>query len=145
MIMWECTTGCKPFANVEHDGKLICDIINGKRPVITSDTPERFANLMKRCWEFDPKKRPSIAEVYKTFRLWYFINENAEEFDKAEADRLFSIKLKLLGPEFTKKQHSKAVYTSRSLKSLISNASPINSMSKSCNDEGITFNNLKFY
>ena len=27
MIMWELTTGCKPFANVEHDHHLIYSII----------------------------------------------------------------------------------------------------------------------
>ena len=42
MIMWELTTGCKPFANIEHDIKLICKIIDGEHPEITSDTPEMF-------------------------------------------------------------------------------------------------------
>jgi serine/threonine protein kinase len=32
MIMWELTTGCKPFANVEHDIKLIYKILDGERP-----------------------------------------------------------------------------------------------------------------
>ncbi len=36
--MWELTTGCKPFANVEHDHILIYEIIDGKRPEITHDT-----------------------------------------------------------------------------------------------------------
>jgi len=30
MIMWELTTGCKPFANVEHDHILIYEIVDGK-------------------------------------------------------------------------------------------------------------------
>ena len=47
MIMWELTTGCKPFANVEHNTELIYNIIDGKRPEITKDTPECFVNLMK--------------------------------------------------------------------------------------------------
>src|SRR5438034_747166 len=53
MIMWELTTGCKPFANIEHDVNLIYEIIDGKQPEITNDTPECFANLMKRCWNSD--------------------------------------------------------------------------------------------
>ncbi|RIA87940.1 kinase-like domain-containing protein, partial [Glomus cerebriforme] len=59
MIMWELTTGCKPYANVEHDINLIYSIIDGKRPEITEDTPECFAHLMERCWDSDPKLRPS--------------------------------------------------------------------------------------
>ncbi|POG66921.1 kinase-like domain-containing protein, partial [Rhizophagus irregularis DAOM 181602=DAOM 197198] len=49
MIMWELTTGCKPFANIVHDTDLIYKIIDGERPKITDDTPEDFANLMKKC------------------------------------------------------------------------------------------------
>ncbi|PKC04072.1 kinase-like protein, partial [Rhizophagus irregularis] len=47
MIMWELTTGCKPFDNVEHDHTLIYKILDGERPKITEDTPECYANLMK--------------------------------------------------------------------------------------------------
>ncbi|RIA93799.1 kinase-like domain-containing protein, partial [Glomus cerebriforme] len=67
MIMWELTTGCKPFANVEHDIHLILKILDGARPEITEDTPECYSDLMKGCWDPDPKKRPSITEIRKTF------------------------------------------------------------------------------
>ncbi|RIA86315.1 kinase-like domain-containing protein, partial [Glomus cerebriforme] len=63
MIMWELTTGCKPFVNVEHDIYLILKIIDGERPEITEDTPEFYADLMKSCWDPDPEKRPSISEI----------------------------------------------------------------------------------
>jgi hypothetical protein len=33
--MWELTTG----VNIEHDVNLIYEIIDGKRPEITNDTP----------------------------------------------------------------------------------------------------------
>ena len=75
MIMWELTTGCKPFANVAHDLELIFEILDGKRPEITEDTPECFAILMKRCWDPDPKKRPSITEICKTFNDWLFTRD----------------------------------------------------------------------
>ncbi|RGB22316.1 kinase-like domain-containing protein [Rhizophagus diaphanus] len=39
MIMWELTTGCKPFANVKHGIQLIYKILDGERPKITEDTP----------------------------------------------------------------------------------------------------------
>src|SRR2546430_13464852 len=37
MIMWELTTGCKPFANIEHDIHLVYKILNGERPKIRSE------------------------------------------------------------------------------------------------------------
>ncbi|RIA80522.1 kinase-like domain-containing protein [Glomus cerebriforme] len=126
MIMWECTTGCKPFADIEHDHTLIYKILNGERPKITDDTPECFATLIKRCWSPDPMKRPDIAEVYEAFRHWYFMREDAERFMQAEKKRLEIVQSKLLGPEFAEK-HPKTIYTSRSLSSLISKASSINS------------------
>jgi serine/threonine protein kinase len=133
MIMWEFTTGCKPFANVEHNIDLIYNIIDGQRPEITEDTPEFFANLMKKCWDNDPTKRPSISEVLDIFSLW--INsrslelEDLEQFVRAEKKRVELVQLKKIGPESVEKSHPKAIYTSRPLRSLISKSSSINSTS----------------
>jgi serine/threonine protein kinase len=125
MIMWELTTGCKPFANVEHDIKLIYKILDGERPEITEDTPECYANLMKRCWDSDPKKRPLITEIRKTFGKWFFKNKSIEIFKQAEKKRKELINLKKLGPDFSEKPHPSAVYTSRPLRSFISRCSSI--------------------
>ena len=65
MIMWELTTGCKPFVDVEHNVHLVFRILDGKRPEITEDTPKCFANLIKSCWDPDPKKRPSMLKISK--------------------------------------------------------------------------------
>jgi serine/threonine protein kinase len=70
MIMWELTTSCKPFDNVKHDIQLVYKILDGERPKITEDTPECYANLMKSCWDPDPKKRPSIKDICLTFKDW---------------------------------------------------------------------------
>jgi len=129
MIMWEFTTGCKPFANVEHDHLLILKILDGERPVITDDTPECFANLMKSCWDSDPKKRPSIKKVRNTFGSWFYKNKNKDQFIQADIKRMELIGSKKLGPEFAEKFHSKAIYTSRPLSALISKVSSINSSS----------------
>ncbi|POG74446.1 kinase-like domain-containing protein [Rhizophagus irregularis DAOM 181602=DAOM 197198] len=137
MIMWELTTGCKPFANVEHNVSLIYEIIDGKRPEITNDTPEWFANLMKKCWDSNPSKRPTIDKIKLFIRFkvefeeairnqkWSF--ENTIEFERsleeAEKKKLELIQLKKLGPEFSEKPHQRAIYTSRALSSLISKSS----------------------
>src|SRR6185295_13959040 len=63
MIMWEHTKSTKQFYNMPHDHHLIADIRNGMRPKITKDTPESYANLMKRCWDSNPKNRPTIEEI----------------------------------------------------------------------------------
>jgi hypothetical protein len=131
MIMWELTTGCKPFANVEHDVNLIYKIIDGERPKITDDTPEDFANLMKKCWNSDPKKRLSAKKVCENLNLWANMEEDANQFNQAEEIRLELIKSKLLGPEFSEKPHSKAIYTSRPLSFIFSKSSSTNSSTNS--------------
>ena len=128
MIMWECTTGSKPFSNVKHDTGLIYSIIDGKRPEFTNDTPECIINLMKRCWHNDPTERPSITEIREMLGHFYFRNDYTGIFNQAEQKRLELINLKKLGPEFSEKPHSKAIYTSRPLRSLISKSSTTNSM-----------------
>ncbi|PKY25565.1 kinase-like protein [Rhizophagus irregularis] len=142
MIMWELTTGCKPFANVEHNFSLIYEIIDGKRPEITSDTPECFANLMKKCWDSEPSKRPTTDEIKVIFEEWSSIiyktkffeqavkkrlesKLTQEALEQAEKKRLELIQLKKLGPEFSEKPHPNAIYTSRALSSLIFKSSTI--------------------
>ena len=127
--MWELTTGCKPFANVEHDHILIYQMINGKRPEITDDTPECFANVMRSCWNSDPSKRPSIVEICKTFYKWFHRNEDKEQFNLAETRRKELMDSKKLGPKFSEKAHLEAIFTSRPLRSLISKSLSINSFS----------------
>ncbi|GBB90454.1 hypothetical protein RclHR1_01740031 [Rhizophagus clarus] len=79
MIMWELTTGCKPFSDVEHDHNLIYKILDGKRPEITEDTPGCYVDLMKSCWDPDPKQRPSAKMIRNTFDYNYISKE--QEFD----------------------------------------------------------------
>ncbi|CAB4442911.1 unnamed protein product [Rhizophagus irregularis] len=126
MIMWELTTGCKPFYNIVNtsDIKLIYKVIDGKRPVITNDTPECYSNLMKRCWDSDPSKRPSITEIKEVADDWY--KKSGGIFYEAEKKRLELIQLKLLH-EFNEKSHPGAIYTSRPLNCYISQSSFINS------------------
>ncbi len=94
MIMWEFTSGIPPFNNRAHNFQLCLSICKGERPKIIENTPQCYINLMKKCWEMDPLKRPNSSEVCKTIRSWYNIiskklenNSIAMEFWKAEEKR----------------------------------------------------------
>ncbi|GBC49770.2 kinase-like domain-containing protein [Rhizophagus irregularis DAOM 181602=DAOM 197198] len=121
----------KNFINITWNNKLF--ILRGiliglesihKRPKITKDTPECYDDLMKKCWDSNPSKRPTIYEISNS--LLYC--DAIVEFEQAEKKRLELIQLKKLGPEFSEKSHPKAIYTSRALSNLISKASTIGSM-----------------
>ncbi|CAG8789963.1 5187_t:CDS:1, partial [Cetraspora pellucida] len=43
---------------------------NDLRPHIFDNTPQRYANLMKQCWEKDPKKRPTAAKICDILAKW---------------------------------------------------------------------------
>src|SRR2546427_4453642 len=81
MVMWEHTTGKKPFHDRSHNHHLIQDILEGKRPKITEDTPEFYVNLMKKCWDPNPENRPTAEEIHECLRkisLSFGILESAE-------------------------------------------------------------------
>src|SRR3982751_2358896 len=68
MIMWEHTTGKKPFHDRPHDHYLMMDILNGIRPQVTDNTPEFYAELMKKCWDHSPENRPTAREIDNCLR-----------------------------------------------------------------------------
>ena len=107
--MWEITAGRRPFSSTESDVRVAYNVIDGKRPKITDDTPKCFINLMKKCWRTDPKKRPSITEVRKTISLWYNKEECVDQFIQAEKKRNELIKLKKIGPITEKSRSNKIV------------------------------------
>src|SRR5947209_12428214 len=80
MIMWEHTTGKKPFHDRPHNHILILDILKGERPQTTDDTPEFYAELMKRCWDHNPENRPTAEEIYDC--LWEYDYSQIKEKKK---------------------------------------------------------------
>src|SRR5688572_6330601 len=70
MIMWEFTSGIPPFDNKAHDLQLSISICKGKRPEIIKDTPQYYVDLMKRCWDKDPLKRPNVSEIEEIIWNW---------------------------------------------------------------------------
>jgi serine/threonine protein kinase len=82
MLMWEISSGQPPFV-YEHDYDLAIKIINGMRPRIIPGTPLEYKELMEKCWDADPTKRPDIDtlldkinDIYRS----YLQNENVEQW-----------------------------------------------------------------
>ncbi|RIB00067.1 kinase-like domain-containing protein [Gigaspora rosea] len=119
MLMWEFTSGQKPFANQSHNTDLILKILDGHRPIITGDTPECFKKLMVRCWNNNPLDRPNINELYETLIEWK--NSGNAQFEEAESLIKMIIRSSADKTENMEFIHSEAIYTSR----LLSNMLPI--------------------
>ncbi|CAG8822826.1 21454_t:CDS:2, partial [Racocetra persica] len=87
MIMWELTTGCRPFCDRAYDSYLALDICAKMfRPNITKDTPQCWAILMQKCWHSNPLKRPTIDEIYDEVNSAYW-DENKCYIKEAENKR----------------------------------------------------------
>ena len=70
IIMWEMTSGVPVFHNIPHDLNLSLNICRGIRPEIIEGTMPEYVDLMKRCWDNDPEKRPSAEELKWIFLEW---------------------------------------------------------------------------
>src|SRR5947208_10995870 len=122
MIMWEFTTGKKPFYDRPHDHHLILDILKGKRSQITDDTPEFYADLMKRCWDHKPENRPTAKEIYNCLSKYDTHNitkEKQEIINLAEIKRQEIINSdKFISDIKNYKYHPESFYTSHLLNEL---------------------------
>src|SRR6266540_2757120 len=71
MIMWEFTSGIPPFDDKAHNLHLALNICKeDKRPEIVEKTPQCYIDLMKKCWNKDPLKRPDASEIADTINNW---------------------------------------------------------------------------
>src|SRR3954453_10149548 len=82
MIMWEFTSGVTPFYDKAHDLQLCISICRGERPEITENTPQCYINLMKKCWDEDPLKRPTALEVLNIIEKWIKPGKNIEDISE---------------------------------------------------------------
>ncbi len=43
------------------------EVLQGKRPRVPADCPTDFKDMMERCWNEQPAKRPNMEEVVQFF------------------------------------------------------------------------------
>ena len=139
MIMWEYTSGKKPFHDRPHNHHLISDILKGERPQITDDTPEFYAELMKRCWDHNPENRPTAREIWYCFTAYHSspTKEEEEIIKSAEDKRQEIIKSeKFLSDTKDYKHHPESFYTSRPLNESIEQVETSLSSAYCISDDG---------
>ncbi|RIB27271.1 kinase-like domain-containing protein [Gigaspora rosea] len=85
IIMWEISSDDIAFSKYEgNEESLFIEICNGLRPNILKGTATCYAELLKKCWDKDPDKRPSALEIYETIKNWKNNTEILSEFIKSD-------------------------------------------------------------
>lgn len=70
MILWECWTGECPWKEVTIPFQVVMLVgVEKRRPKIPEDCPAQLSSLIQKCWDNDPHRRPSCAEVERRTRL----------------------------------------------------------------------------
>ncbi|XP_043931488.1 mitogen-activated protein kinase kinase kinase 20 isoform X2 [Protopterus annectens] len=66
VVLWEMLTREVPFKGLEGLQVAWLVVEKNERLTIPSSCPTSFAELMRQCWEIDPKKRPSFKQILVT-------------------------------------------------------------------------------
>lgn len=62
MITYMIITKNLPFEEL-NPFEIITKIINGERPQIPPETPDCYRQLIEKCWDHNPKNRPSFEDI----------------------------------------------------------------------------------
>ncbi|XP_028282617.1 receptor-interacting serine/threonine-protein kinase 1 isoform X2 [Parambassis ranga] len=74
IVVWVVVTRAEPYANARSEEQISQCVRNGERPaenLIPYDTPSEIIQLMKRCWDHNPQKRPTFKESNDNFLPFY--------------------------------------------------------------------------
>jgi len=73
IVLHESYTTMEPFSmyNFRQPWHLARHVTNGGRMPIPESCPELLADLIKRCWDADPKLRPPFEECMRTMETVY--------------------------------------------------------------------------
>ncbi|CAB4393313.1 unnamed protein product [Rhizophagus irregularis] len=66
VLLWQISSGHRPFHEDDYGPSLMLSILNGKREKIIDGTPVRYSKLYTECWGDEPNKRPNIQEIIST-------------------------------------------------------------------------------
>lgn len=62
IFLWELLTSGMPYKGLKAPA-IIAGVIEGMRPPIPSDAPPKLVELIHKCWDNDPMKRPAMTRV----------------------------------------------------------------------------------
>ncbi|KAM7122363.1 receptor-interacting serine/threonine-protein kinase 1 isoform 3-T3 [Ciconia maguari] len=77
IVIWAIFANKEPYEHGINEAQICFGIMNGNRPDIeemTDKCPVEIIDLMKQCWEQEPEKRPTFAEISQRYKPFYYQN-----------------------------------------------------------------------
>ncbi|NXV81314.1 RIPK1 kinase, partial [Atlantisia rogersi] len=77
IVIWAIFANKEPYEHGINETQICFGIIHGNRPdieEITVKCPKEIIDLMKQCWEQEPEKRPTFAEISQKYKPFYHQN-----------------------------------------------------------------------
>ncbi|KAF8980527.1 hypothetical protein BGZ46_004068 [Entomortierella lignicola] len=63
VIFWHISSGRIPFESRLRDPMLLRELMNGRREEIVPGTPQEYTDMLVKCWDINPSRRPKIDVV----------------------------------------------------------------------------------
>ena len=63
IVLWEIWTRDFPFGHHRFGNAVATAVERGERPPVPDNCPVTYVNVMKACWDQNPRKRPSFEEI----------------------------------------------------------------------------------
>ena len=76
VLLWELSSGRRPFINEAHNFEFIFKIHGGLREENISGTPPDYFDLYTACWNGNPEERPTIKVVYDKLKNMIILTNN---------------------------------------------------------------------
>ena len=67
-IVYEIVTGKVPFENVKDQNQLFIEIINKMARPPLSGIPEKYSEIIEKCWPADLEERPTFETIVECLR-----------------------------------------------------------------------------
>ncbi|PKC13680.1 kinase-like protein [Rhizophagus irregularis] len=83
MLLWQISSGRKPFHSESYNLKLASTIIRGRREDATFGTPFGYSKLYEECWNSEPDERPDMQKVVSTLNELKSSNTLQEDYATA--------------------------------------------------------------
>ncbi|RIB10106.1 kinase-like domain-containing protein [Gigaspora rosea] len=92
VLLWEISSGQKPFHSFKSREAIAIQIYQGRREGPIEGTPPQYIELYTQCWDYNPEKRPEIKYVLEVLNQLEptNIHRNIEEPLKGLLEKVIS-------------------------------------------------------